>query len=91
MSEIEIWEGVHKGDPELRSTWNSQLIYVCRVCQFEKPHHHKDCPIAALVAKLEATERVVRAVKDYAHSGPSGELWDVVMRALAAQQGEEDE
>ena len=42
--------------------------------------------VAALEAKLEAMERVVLAVKDYAHNGPSGELWDVVMRALAAHQ-----
>ena len=53
-----IWEGVYRGDPEVRATWNSKLVYVCRACKFEKPHHHKDCLIAALKAKLAAMERL---------------------------------
>ena len=58
-----IWEEVHKGDPEVRATWHSPAVYVCRACQKEKPSHADDCPIAALEAKLEAMERAIEAAR----------------------------
>ena len=89
-STARIWEEVQGGDGNLRSTWLSNAIEVCRACCEEKPNHKEDCPIAALEARLSKMENLrveVENVIGMAHSFANFPSWlEQLEEALAGKK-----